>query len=332
MGQTPVGPPSDNQRRLGDLHAGTPGSTTPIPAPGPATAPNNQASLEQLQHGSPPPPPPPASTSPVPQSAPPSPPTPGAIPPRRVPRTLLWGAGAAVLLAGIVALIFTQTGASDPAPAAPAQDAIVTITPATSAPTGANAFVAPTDVAGLISLVKASTFPVYCGDYSGSAFLLDASALGAPAGTEVIVTNHHVVETCLDGADLQLVLPVSSISARVVATDVPNDLAILAAEINVPALSAAAVTTIGQWVMAVGSPLGVENTVTFGNVTNLIPNEAAITTDAAISPGSSGGPLVDSTGRVLGINSAVMQDEYGAAMGFAVTASQLCETLLDCRQ
>ncbi|MBV5335983.1 trypsin-like peptidase domain-containing protein, partial [bacterium] len=60
--------------------------------------------------------------------------------------------------------------------------------------------------------------------------------------------------------------------------------------------------------------------------------EAAITTDAAISPGSSGGPLVDSTGRVLGINSAVMQDEYGAAMGFAVTASQLCETLLDCRQ
>ena len=236
-----------------------------------------------------------------------------------------------MLLAGIVALIFTQTGASDPAPAAPAQDAIVTNTPATPAPAGANAFVAPTDVAGLISRVKASTFPVYCGDYLGSAFLLDASALGAPAGTEVIVTNHHVVETCLDGADLQLVLPVSSISARVVATDVPNDLAILAANINAPALSAVAAPTIGQWVMAVGSPLGVENTVTFGNVTNLIPDEASITTDAAISPGSSGGPLVDSAGRVLGVNSAVLDEEYGSSIGLSVSVSQLCERLVDCQ-
>jgi putative serine protease PepD len=251
-----------------------------------------------------------------------------------VPRTLLWGAGAAVLLAGIVVLIFTQTGASDPAPAAPAQDTTVTITPATPATpatTGANAFVAPTDVAGLISLVKASTFTVYCDDYSGSAFLLDPSALGAPAGAEVIVTNHHVVETCLDGVNLQLVLPVSSISARVVATDVPNDLAILAANINAPALSAAAPPTIGQWVMAVGSPLGVENTVTFGNVTNLIPDEASITTDAAISPGSSGGPLVDSAGRVLGVNSAVLDEEYGSSIGLSVSVSQLCERLVDCQ-
>jgi hypothetical protein len=118
---------------------------------------------------------------------------------------------------------------------------------------------------------------VYCGEFSGSGFMLDPSAVGASGIGSVIVTNHHVVDTCLDGSIPEVSINGSAVSARVLDFDVPNDLAILSADIDVPPLQASTSPAAGEWVMAIGNPLGVDGTVTFGTVTNLLPDEAWIT-------------------------------------------------------
>jgi S1-C subfamily serine protease len=81
---------------------------------------------------------------------------------------------------------------------------------------------------------------------------------------------------------------------------------------------------VGQSAIAIGNPLGLERTVTSGVVSAVNRNprgialDGLIQTDAAISPGNSGGPLVDSRGRVIGINTAVLAGEGASGLGFAV--------------
>jgi len=81
---------------------------------------------------------------------------------------------------------------------------------------------------------------------------------------------------------------------------------------------------VGQSAIAIGNPLGLERTVTSGVVSAVNRNprgislDGLIQTDAAISPGNSGGPLVDSHGRVIGINTAVLQGAGATGLGFAV--------------
>jgi len=89
----------------------------------------------------------------------------------------------------------------------------------------------------------------------------------------------------------------------------------------------------GDWVLAAGSPLGLEQSVTFGIVSaksRVLGADVYIQTDAALNPGSSGGPLVDLEGRVIGINSAVL-DKSGvfAGIGFAVPSNIAAKVLND---
>lgn len=148
----------------------------------------------------------------------------------------------------------------------------------------------------------------------GSGFLISADGY--------ILTNHHVI----DGAS-SIVVSMSDkkeYKAKVVGSDERSDVAVLKIEgANLPFLAAANSDNIkvGQWVMAAGSPFGLENTVTAGIVSAIKRDtgeyESFIQTDAAVNPGNSGGPLVNMSGEVVGINSQILSNS-GAFAGIAL--------------
>ncbi|MFN9766993.1 MAG: DegQ family serine endoprotease [Pseudomonadota bacterium] len=143
----------------------------------------------------------------------------------------------------------------------------------------------------------------------GSGFILSADGF--------IMTNAHVV----DGADEVLVTFTDKreLKARVVGTDRRTDVAVIKVDATgLPAVKVGDVgqLKVGQWVMAIGSPFGLENTVTAGIVSakqretgDFLP---FIQTDVAINPGNSGGPLLNLRGEVVGINSQI----YSRSGGF----------------
>jgi serine protease DegQ len=157
---------------------------------------------------------------------------------------------------------------------------------------------------------------------------LGSGVIVSPNG--FILTNQHVV----DAADeIQVALADGKIlPARVVGADPETDLAVLKIDaMNLPAITFAQPDSlkVGDWVLAVGNPFGVGQTVTAGIVsalgrTHLGINtfENFIQTDAAINPGNSGGALVDATGSLVGVNSAIYSRTGGSqGIGFAIPVS-----------
>lgn len=143
-----------------------------------------------------------------------------------------------------------------------------------------------------------------------------------------VLTNNHVIQ----GAD-QIVVTLRDgrkFDATVVGRDPMTDLAILklkeAKNLTPAKLGDSSKLRPGEWVIAVGSPLGFDHTVTLGIVSALsrqVPdinsNVEFIQTDAAINPGNSGGPLVNLKGEVIGINTAIVGS--GQNIGFAIPSS-----------
>jgi S1-C subfamily serine protease len=147
-----------------------------------------------------------------------------------------------------------------------------------------------------------------------------------------IVTNYHVIEGA-SGAQIQLA-DGREFSASLVGVSPQHDLAVLkigGADFTVPArvpIGTSNDLQVGQNVFAIGNPFGLDWTLTKGIVSALdrsLPNESGpdidhlIQTDAAINPGNSGGPLLDSAGRLIGINTAIYSPSGASAgIGFAV--------------
>lgn len=164
-----------------------------------------------------------------------------------------------------------------------------------------------------------------------------------------IVTNNHVVE---NARQLQVILrdQAKKFDARVVGTSPDDDVAVLKIDAqNLPTLNFGDSSNlkVGQLAIAIGSPLGQQNSVTKGVVSALhrsitVPDPLsgatetilnAIQTDAQINPGNSGGPLLNSAGQVVGVNFAIEQAQAGPGLGFALDgnaardiANQLIET------
>ena len=153
-----------------------------------------------------------------------------------------------------------------------------------------------------------------------------------------IVTNRHVVEK----ADrirvrLQDDPPGLLHDAKVIGSDQETDLAVIKIEGDKPLPTAKLGNSdsmqVGDWVLAVGSPFGLQETVTAGIVSakgrNIVPNrqfQSFIQTDAAINPGNSGGPLVNMTGEVIGINTAILTDTNAyAGVGFALPSNTVVQ-------
>src|SRR5215469_2842098 len=153
-----------------------------------------------------------------------------------------------------------------------------------------------------------------------------------------IVTNRHVVEK----ADrirvrLQDDGPGVQHDAKVIGVDEETDLAVIKIDVD-HALPTAKLGNsdsmqVGDWVLAIGSPFGLQATVTAGIVSakgrNIVPNrqfQSFIQTDAAINPGNSGGPLVNMGGEVIGINTAILTETSSyAGVGFALPSNTVAQ-------
>jgi S1-C subfamily serine protease len=160
----------------------------------------------------------------------------------------------------------------------------------------------------------------------GSGFIIDKSG--------IILTNAHVVSkadkvtvTLKDGREFQ---------GTVKGTDEVTDLAVIKIEpkdekLTIAALGDSSQLQVGDWAIAVGNPVGLNNTVTLGIISTLerssdrvgIPDKRIdfLQTDAAINPGNSGGPLLNEKGEVIGINTAIRTDASG--IGFAIPINKV---------
>jgi serine protease Do len=160
---------------------------------------------------------------------------------------------------------------------------------------------------------------------AGSGFVISKNGL--------IVTNNHVV----DGAKEVLVTMANKeeYPAKVIGRDPKTDIALVKIEpkgdLPVATLGDSGQMKVGDWVLAIGNPFGLANTVTAGIVSakgraiGAGPYDDFIQTDASINPGNSGGPLFNLKGEVVGINTAILP--YGQGIGFAVPVN-LAKSLL----
>jgi len=147
----------------------------------------------------------------------------------------------------------------------------------------------------------------------------------------IIVTNNHVVGEDTSEAEVRL-SDKSHAIARVIGRDKETDIAVLKIETDrkLPAaqFGDSRSLKVGQWVLAVGNPMGLDRTVTLGVISgigrerlNLSKYENFIQTDAAINPGNSGGPLFNLRGEVIGINTAIIHMAQG--IGFSIPADMV---------
>ena len=168
---------------------------------------------------------------------------------------------------------------------------------------------------------------------TGSGFILEADGQ--------IVTNAHVI----DGADVVSVTLKDGrrFDGRVVGRDTVTDVAVIQidADENLPVVNLGDSDNLqpGEWAIAIGNPLGLDNTVTTGIISATgrsssqvgVPDKRVqfIQTDAAINPGNSGGPLLNQNGEAIGMNTAILQGAQG--LGFAIpieTVKQIADQLV----
>ncbi len=207
-----------------------------------------------------------------------------------------------------------------------AQAAIVTAQPVAQIAQSANVAGAVLDQVGAsvveINVTGLATRGPYTLSGTGSGFVVDASGL--------ILTNQHVVE---NASDITVQFSTGDErSATVVGSDSANDLALLRVSdmpASIPAVSLgdSDAVVVGETAIAIGSPFGLEETVTQGIVSAVDRTYSAsgsslshlIQTDAAINPGNSGGPLLNAEGQVIGITTLIESPiEGNVGVGFAV--------------
>ena len=168
---------------------------------------------------------------------------------------------------------------------------------------------------------------------SGTGFIINESG--------IIITNYHVVENAS-----KLVVTLSNNSqwpGKLIGADPNNDLAIVRIQApgnsyDILEFSNSNDIVVGQKVLALGNPFGLRQTLTTGIISALGRTIAAkngrkiegiIQTDAAINPGNSGGPLLDSEGKVIGINTAIIGSAGSVGIGFAVPSNTALRILPD---
>src|SRR5215831_12672727 len=161
---------------------------------------------------------------------------------------------------------------------------------------------------------------------SGSGLIVDADGH--------IVTNNHVIG---DATEIEVRLSdKSTLIGQVIGKDPDTDLAVIKVTPEHPLVYAkfgdSSLVRVGQWVLAVGNPFGLDRTVTLGVVSgigreniNLSRYENFIQTDASINPGNSGGPLFNLHGEVIGINTAIIN--FAQGIGFAIPSNMAKQVL-----
>ena len=207
--------------------------------------------------------------------------------------------------------------------------------PVTAAPAQANASaqaVAAGNIPAIVRKVEPSVVTIFVGSGLGS------GVVWAKDGT--VVTNHHLIESAGTGGRVQVAFADGRrVAGRVRASDPIADLAVVKADRTdvPPATFQRGLPVVGELAVAIGSPLGLESTVTAGIISGLhreIPGTDQqslvdlLQTDAAISPGNSGGALVNGRGEIVGINEAYLPPSTGAvSLGFAIPSTTVVDVV-----
>jgi S1-C subfamily serine protease len=178
------------------------------------------------------------------------------------------------------------------------------------------------DAEHVIEEVAPSVVTLFTSSGLGTGFVVKSED-----GVSWVATNLHVVSRRAGGIEREIVVKQSGSEwdAGVERWSEENDLAILRIQATLPALDLAygpgSEPHVGDWVLAYGSPQGLQGTATVGIISALRPGW--VQTDAQVNQGNSGGPLVDRDGRVIGITSLGFVSG-GSGLGFAVDARKLC--------
>lgn len=172
------------------------------------------------------------------------------------------------------------------------------------------------------------------GTAQGSGFIYDAG------GRIVIITNYHVIENAIAGSITVTFIDGTIVKAEPVGSDPYSDVAVISVSAPISLLKplklgSSSRLKVGENVVAIGNPYGLANTLTSGIVsavgrqmdsTGNYPIVDVIQTDAAINPGNSGGPLLNMSGEVVGINTAI-PTETSRGIGFAVPSDTIAREL-----
>jgi S1-C subfamily serine protease len=187
------------------------------------------------------------------------------------------------------------------------------------------------DTQTVAAKVLPSVFEVRAGDSIGTTW---AVARPASGGTDLI-TNYHVIASLYDsgGRTVKVLRPGEEYLAKVTRADRSADVALLHVSQLFTPLTVDKAPVLGEPVVVLGEPLGLQDTVTAGIVSALhrqLPGDSRnfIQFDAAINPGNSGGPLVNAKGQVLGIATEELQDSQG--LFFAIPIATACTDLQTC--
>ncbi len=262
----------------------------------------------------------------------PTPPPPTALRPRQPRRWTLW-AGAAALAAAAAGAGLVAPGRADSRP-----DAV----PRSITPRGP---LAADELANVEIFRKASPSVVHITTLAAQRDLFSMNVQQVPRGTGTgfvwddrghIVTNFHVIQG--GNAARVTLADQSTHDAKVIGAFPDRDLAVLKIDVPPSKLPPLAIGTsreliVGQRVYAIGNPFGLDQTLTTGIVSALNReiesfNErtlrGVIQTDAALNPGNSGGPLLDSSGRLIGVNSQIASPSGASAgIGFAIPVDEV---------
>lgn len=257
---------------------------------------------------------------------------------------ILLGVVGGGIMGGLVGMYAARNAA--PAPAGPVPQEIRAVTPG-QAPVVQNLTVnADSELTNTVSKVEPAVVTVVTNLTATNAFGRTGEAQASGSGVIIsqdghIITNNHVVE----GADNVYVIYTDGTraDATVVGTDPLTDIAVLKVNAKVPAVASfgdSNALKLGEWVIAIGSPLGnYRGSVTVGVVSGtnrkVADQVGLIQTDAAINHGNSGGPLLNLEGQIVGINTLVVRDspagDQAEGLGFAVpsnTVRQVAEQLI----
>ena len=207
--------------------------------------------------------------------------------------------------------------------------------------TGAGDLYAPPENLGrLIDQVRASTVTILCKDSQGSGWVVSLDGFGDDASEEdlaldrkypnEVITNHHVIEECVDKpTSVRARAGDEEYDAYLYTWDEENDLALVAITQDVPFLEVSKKPEPGWWAMAVGTPYGLEGSVSIGNVMNIEDFEVYST--SPLNSGNSGGPMVNSRGEVMGTSTATrIGEEDPQDWNIAVGSPALCVALILC--
>lgn len=242
---------------------------------------------------------------------------------------VLIGVVGGALMGGVVALYVARSSpAVVPAPISQEVKAVNSGQPPVITKMTVNA---DTQITDTVKKVEPAVVTVIT-DLSGGGFGGEASGSGVIISNDGdIITNNHVV----DGASNVYVIYNDGTrkDASIVGTDPLTDIAVLRVSGGVPAVASfgdSSALQLGEWVIAIGSPLGnYRGSVTVGVVSGVNrrvgADEGLVQTDAAINHGNSGGPLINLAGQIIGINTLIVRDNVGGApaegLGFAVPSN-----------